>query len=550
MKILHLHFETLKLLVFLTILALPSLSPALTVTVTMAMPASTSSSYFYQFVVDENGFTQVTVDYSSSVSGYSWVFVPNFSSWNWEVSSGVLLHTNIVETARVTDADYYFYRAFNFSFEPRGSFNMRIQFNMSTGALIIEPQGIFFSPQIGFKDGSNAGAEVFLPEGYEIVSGHALALGSSSYPPDSIPSRNHARFNLRENLIRLQIEFLTKLTTPEVITLNQGNFNFNAVKRYESYAWDILGLFDQVYGNLVSLFNVTLENVDAQFYIPDFNYFLSEGGYVPFTRGEIGAIHINVALTRYIKGFLEVVSLHELVHHFLWKTGISPDDLLWFHEGMAQYISVESIMRWYPDGYEGALYEKDRLEENAVQINKSTGGNFNFLLQWKPGNDPPNMDSYYAAAYYVTSRLAENYGGLEYYTRFFELIKERGVSDNDLLAYYLSLAADASVVQTLQGWGFNVANLHTLTEEVRGAIDKLNPMFQPYKSIAEYLYQQALIKLEEEDGKGASQFLRAALFLANSAPLLTLLSMVAIIIAVIYLSKKESLKLHKSISTE
>jgi len=85
--------------------------------------------------------------------------------------------------------------------------------------------------------------------------------------------------------------------------------------------------------------------------------------------------------------------------------------------------------------------------------------------------------------------------------------------------------------------GFNVANFHTLTEEARGAIDKLNPMFQPYKSIAEYLYQQALIKLEEGDGKGASQFLRAALFVANSALILTLLTMVAILIAAIHLSR-------------
>ncbi|MEM2936070.1 MAG: hypothetical protein QW231_02715, partial [Candidatus Bathyarchaeia archaeon] len=502
MKILRLHFKTLRLLVFLTMLSLPNLIPPLTVTVTMANPASTSGSYFYKFVVDENGFTQVTVDYSSSANGYSWVFVPNFTGWNWKVSSGVLLHTNIVETARVTETNYYFYRALNFSFNSHGSFEMRIQFNMSTGALIIEPQGIFFSPQIGFKEGSSASAEVFLPEGYRIVSRNALALGSSSYLPDSI-SQNYARFNLRENLIRLQIEFSTEFTKPmpEVITLTKGSFTFNAVKRYEVYASDILDLFDRVYDDLIDLFNVTLENVEAQFFIPDFDAFLSLGGYVPFTGGKIGTIHINVAFTRYIKGVLEVIALHELIHHFLWKTGISPDDLLWFHEGMAQYVSMESIMRRYPPGHEGASYEKDILEENAAQINKSTGGNFNFLLQWKPGN--PEY-YYYPAAYYVTSRLAERYGGLKFYTRFFELIKRVKVRDNDLLTYYLSLAANASVAQTLQGWGLNVADFRTLTEEAREAIDKLNPMFQPYKSIAEYLYQQALIKLEEGNGKGAS----------------------------------------------
>lgn len=508
--------------------------------------SSSSGSYSYQFDVNEDGYTQVQVNYTSSGTGESWVFVPKFSEWTNVTLSGSVTGWELVETESVVDVSYYFYQAYKFSFTSDGSFMMRIQFDMSTGALIVEPRGIFFSPQIGFKKGESAQAEVNLPSGYTIASDKALALGHKDnvYPPTSISS-NYVRFNLSENLIRLQVEFSTKNATPYLTTLTEDIFTFDAVERYKGYAEDVLSLYNNVYSNLTNLFNVTLQSVKAQFFIPDYDAFLSVGGYVPLeTTGSIvpfesiGDIHINVFFVRAISGVLEVIATHELIHHFLFEAGISPSDLLWFHEGMAQYVSIEAVNSL---GYEGALTEKERLEDAADQLVMATH-NFYFLQGWNPENPPLDIGTYYVAAYYVVSRLAEDYGGLDYYARFFQTLGGgTQITNNDELAYHLSLAANTTVVPTLRWWRFDVADLYissALIEGARQAISEVNPLFQPYKALAEYLYKQGLISLENNYTRSGNQLLTIAIYVAQLAPVLTLITWAAILATVLYLIKR------------
>jgi len=514
--------------------------------------SSSSGSYSYRFDVNEDGATQVQVDYTSSGTGESWVFVPrNFSEWTRVTLSGRITGWELVETESVVGVSYYFYEAYKFSFTSDGFFMMRIQFDISTGALIVEPRGIFFSPQIGFKKGESAQAEVNLPSGYNIDSDKALALGRRNYRGSVSPSLNSVSFDLSENLIRLQVEFSTENKTPDLTTLTEGIFTFDAVERYESYANDVLSLYNNVYSDLVSLFNVTLRNVKVQFFIPDFDAFLSVGGYVPLeTTGAIvpfeaiGDIHINVFFVRAVSGVLEVIATHELIHHFLFETGISPSDLLWFHEGMAQYVSIEAVNSL---GYEGALTEKDTLEDAANQLIMATH-NFYFLQGWNPENQPLDTSTYYVAAYYVVSRLAEDYGGLDYYARFFQTLGGvTQITNNDELAYHLSLTANTTVVPTLRSWGFDVADIYissALIEEARQAISEVNQLFQPYKALAEYLYKQGLVNLENNYTRRGNQLLTIAIYVAQLAPILTLITWAAILAAVLYLIKR-SLKTPK-----
>lgn len=498
--------------------------------------APTYGSYHYKFVVDEDGFTRVTIDYESSeTSGSSWFFVPKFSNWSYRPLSGRILRSEVVETGDVVGAEHYFYDAFRFSFKSDESFRMSIRFNMTAGALILEPRGIFFSPQIGFQEDNMGRAEVFLPKGSRVVK--------ANYPPTK-ETANYVLFDLSENLIRLQIEFRTSVATPELWTLNQGIFNFQTAKRYQSHASDILTLFNAVYDGLVGLFDVTLERVDIRFVIPEFYTLLSLGGYVLFTGGEVGDIHINVFSVRYVRGILEVIALHELVHHFLFKAGLSPGDLLWFHEGMAQYISIEVADEL---GYEGASTERDRLGVGALQL-AHYGEDFGFLQEWNPENQPVDVNAGYVASYYVISKLAKKYGGLDYYERFFKLIKGKTVEDNSVLAYYLSLAAETSVAPDLRKWGFDIVDLYglpALVEEAEMTVYGLNPAFQPYRSLAEYLYKIGLTYLEKGDSEKSEQYLEASIFLAKLAPLLTLITMAAIFVVIIYIleGRKASPKL-------
>jgi len=508
----------------------------------IATGQSSSDSYSYKFTVNDDGFTWVDVTFQSTHdTGSSWVIVPKFSPWNNVTLSGEITESKLDETQNYVGEDYYFYQVFEFSFVSGSSFQMKIQFNMTEGALIIEPRGIFFSPLTGFHPDSagESTAEVLFPSNYKVKEG--LIASSSGISTYTVPNSNRVLFDLEDNLERLQIEFETAATEPTWKQLNQGVFSFRTAKRYETYASEILTLFNVVYDDFTDLFNVTLEDIDVQFFIPDFETLLSVGGYVPFTGQTMGEININIFFVRAVNGTIQAIALHELVHHFLWKVGLSPDFFLWFHEGTAQFVSIETV---YDLGYEGAVMERDRLEQGASQLISLQGENFGFLQEWAPDDQPVDVTRNYVASYYVVSRLAENYGGLDFYERFFKLTRGLKIETNDELAFHLSLAANASADLKLKLWGFDINLLYTgskideLIYEAEKAIDGLSPVFQPYSLVAKFLYQQALFRLERGDVDGANQLLNAAISLANLAPLLTLLTLVAIFAIIAYILLK------------
>jgi len=515
--------------------------------------AAPTASYSYKFTVNDEGFTDVEVNFASTdASGSSWVIVPKFSRWTYTVTSGSVLQTRNLSTTDVGLEDLYFYKVFSFSFRSTNTFGMKVQFDFEQGALIIENRGIFFSPQIGYQksDGASGQAEVLFDSHLTVNQNKAIAVGAQSYKWTEISSQR-VFFNLpgNEDLLRVQIEFTTSQTAQET-TLTSKNqvFSFTSPNRYVTDASNILNLYDEIYNDYTWLFNVTLTpQVGVQFFLPSFEEFLSVGGFVPFTETTgAGKINVNIFYTRAVNGTIEVIATHELVHHFLIKAGLSPNDFLWFHEGMAQYVSttlVESL------GYEGATQEKDRLEQGASQLIGLLGGEkFDFLQDWSPSASPTNVENYYVASYYVASRIAQDYGGLDYYKRFFELIHGVKVDDIDVFTLYLSKAANASVALTLQEWGFNVFDLYTSPEirekieETQRAIAAVSPVFQPYRSLAEFFYRQALLSFRRGDMAGGANLLQLAITVADLAPLLTLLTIAAILGVISFVLYRQSRK--------
>jgi hypothetical protein len=278
------------------------------------------------------------------------------------------------------------------------------------------------------------------------------------------------------------------------------------------------------------------------------------GGYVPVFTGGLGEVNINVVFIRTVNGTIETIAAHELVHRFLGKAGIWPNDFLWFHEGMAQYISVNIVSDL---GYEGAGTEINNLENGASSLIQQLGGeNFGLisLQSWSPTSQPSNVDSLYLASYYVASRLPQVVGrdGFEYYQRFFELIGQlpsdfNGVKVKNIseLALYLSQAANASVALTLKRWGFSLTDLYEspiqdLVEEAGKEVAQVNPVFQPYRFLADYLYQQALLSAEQSDWNRASSLLQLSIALARLAPLLTFLSILGVLALLVFVLTRRS----------
>jgi hypothetical protein len=429
---------------------------------------------------------------------------------------------------------------------------MTIEFDFDNGALVLEPRGIFYSPFIGFKDNSNGNAEVLFNSSFEVNPNLAIVVGSRSNYPAEEAGLNRVLFQLQENIVRLQVEF--SVDADAVITPLKSSdgttFTFNTVSRYGDQAANILRFYDTVYNQTAHLFNVTLEDVVVQWFLPDFDSLLDVGGFVPVFTGGLGEININIVFIRTVNGTVEDIAMHELVHRFLGKAGIPPNEFLWFHEGMAQYISVTTVSNM---GYEGGQTEKTNLESSAENLIQLLGGE-NFgeisLQQWSPSFQPPTTDvsSLYAASYYVTSRLPQvvRRDGFEYYTDFFELIRKLPAGPNgekvtniSELALYLSQAANASVASTLTRWGFTVANFYEspvqeLMMEAGKAVGQVHPIFQPYRFLAEYLYQQALLSAEAGDWSRTESLLQLSITMANLAPLLTILTVAAILALISY----------------
>lgn len=521
-----------------------------------SVKASPSSFYNYRFTVDREGFTNVAINFNSTdAQGDSWIFVPKFSSWN-HTENRPLVSSSMVETNLVTGgSSQYFYQAFRFRYQAQtnGIFNMTISFGFSNGALIIEPRGMFYSPLIGFQSGSTGRVDVSFFTSFRVNSDLAFFVGSmGNYQPTQVQSNSLLFSRLQENMGRIQVEFSIGTSTPQYTTLKSNDnrtFSFKSVTRYQNYTREVLKLYDQIYSNFTRLFNITLDNVAVQWFLPDFQTLLTVGGFVPFTGKELGEININIVFIRAVNGTVGVIAAHELVHRFIGKTGISPDNFLWLHEGMAQYISVTTVASL---DYEGAKQEKDNLENSATAlIQQLADDNFSViqLQDWSPSYQPPNVEvAYlYTAAYYVVSQMPKivQQDGLDYYGRFFKLINGVKVNNLNVLALYLSTAANASVALSLQRWGFTVTDLYgsPVSEMIKDAgktVEGVNPIFQPYKSFAEYFYQQALLSSEKGDWERAKSLLQLAVTMANLAPLLTFLTIIALLALLVYILNRRS----------
>jgi len=489
------------------------------------------STIKYEFQITRQGSTLVNIIYCTSRNqGSTWILVPKFSPWSNRTLGGSITNWSRRDPYETIGFSNPFYEVFYFSFKSSGGkFEINIQYNHSLAAMIIEPRGIFFSPQIGFEKGSKAEITVTFPKEFTINQNEAVAFGSfSSYPPSSIDkNKNMLSFNNipeTENLLRIEIGFKTENQSAELLELSSGIFTFETTLRYSKFARRILDLYNQTYNDLVDLFNVTLENARIKFFLPEFNSLLDIGGYVPFLSQRLGDIHLNVLYTRAVEGQLEVIALHELIHHFLWKAGISPKDLLWFHEGMAQYISLEISDRL---GYEESTLMKQEIQMMIQQIKEKFKDDFGFLQVWSPSYTPTDIGSCYAAAYYVVSELAEPRGGLDYYRRFFRLLGNERIEDNAELSYYLSLAAGESIAEVLNSWGFNIPDLYEylpLLKEAKRLINNTSRLFEPYRSLAETLYREALSNAVQKNEDKMQLYLILAVLIAKLAPILTLMT--------------------------
>lgn len=492
--------------------------------------------YFYD--VDRDGNTSIAINvlYTGLIQGSSWVVIPAYTDWTYEVSEGSLSHTEVKSIIRGGSEDP-FWKNFTFTFTSELKFlNLTISYVVPLYTFILEPNGLFYSSQIEYKSDLEGVAEVLLPEN-SVISSESVKIVMDSRvttPSDLaiIPSpgrRVMVRCSVEPNC-RIMIPFTLRNAVLIEENYTLGVFTFHTAPRYAGYARSFLELYNRSLPIYEEVFGVHVESINVTFFLPSPEELLGGlGGYVPFTGKRPGDIHLNIFYLRTMSGFLELIALHELTHQMVWYAGIGPNRL-WVHEGMAEYFSLEigDIL-----GYDEAVKSHRRDLEAVLS---TVGDKYGFVQTWSVGSTPSNVIAYYAAAYKIFKTLGDKYGGLQYYKRFFEIVKNMRyknntvVDDDTSIITALGMAADnvSEVLEMFKRWGFSgvrsIEEVVAILERAKRIVEGLSLLLQPFKLISELLLSIAWDAYNMGQYSRALFYASGSIMVAENALLLSLIT--------------------------
>jgi hypothetical protein len=439
--------------------------------------------YTYICDVDYDGVTKVTITYDSYItSGRSWLLVPrNFTKYTLTVISGSIVHEEVKRAYTKEGEEFAFYDNFTFTYLGDSNFKLKLNYTMDNGALIVEPRCFFYSPQIYFNPADTGIVYIYLPGDSKVLEGNVQP------PPTSITfedGKQKITIKLQTNSARIAIEYTTS-RPGNLKTYSRGIFEVITPHRYMDIAENLIRTYETFYTNLTKIFSVNLTSIRIIFFAPRMAD-LGTGGYIPFNGTHLGNIYLNLLYTRTVQGFWEQIALHELIHHFTWAAGISPN-VLWLHEGLAEYLSIKLTMNM---GWTGALSRVKTLENIAKQLSD----NYGFVQWWNPLQTPSNILSYYAASYMIVKTVVEENGGISFLQKLFREIKGTTISDTNTLIHYMSIAAGRDLTLKFISFGFKVteeSEIYKMIVEAKYALMKKR-WAQPFALIANWLLDTSI----------------------------------------------------------
>lgn len=395
----------------------------------------------YECLVNEDGLANISAVFSdprSLPSTYFWMLVPkNASEYETKVVSGEMISQQVLSAKVSSGNEYAFYS--NLTVQYSGPFELDASWNMSYASLIVEPNALFFSPAIGFSPSVHTEFTVVLPKSMSSVSELSQTPISSSGSTFVFEPQSEDRIAI----------VYTVSGSAQDVPIQSAHFHFNIPKRYEDIGWRLDDFYENTTLILDRLFNMSLTSVNVKFFVPSTLSEISTGGFVPIESAyQVGTINLNIFYVRTQKGYLEAIAAHELVHHYLASSGVAPD-VLWFHEGMANYVGIKVSEL----GGMGGASIADGLISEASAL---PPGSQTFVLSWTLGQTDSRYTIYqhYAAAYYLISTLAGQLSspedtiiqGQKFFTSLFTRTRQlpTGVSDNGQLAESIYAAANFS----------------------------------------------------------------------------------------------------------
>ena len=419
-----------------------------------------SPKYTYDMAFDHDGFTTVDILYDSGAvgSGVSWVAIPK----NFTETTMLALKGTITSVRRVAyqsgdgGGAHPFYDNLTFSYTSSdGPFSMRLRFNMTRGAMIVEPNGFFYSPQIGVSSSASVRAVLTFPDGVESLD----EIQPTPLRVDTYFSKPEVVFSLPSES-RIAVTF-TVSWARQTSHIREGKVEADVPSRYLDLGTRMVELYKKAIPLMDALFNGTVDRISMKFFTPSTLPQLSIGGYTPIDPSsfQTGSIYLNLFYFRAQSGTMETIAIHELTHQYETHIGISPE-LLWVQEGLANYVAIQMGK---PLDYDITPTATD-LETTASDLS----GNYGMIQYWRPGGTAGSLFQYYAASYEVFKTLGDKYGGLSLYSSFFcELpdLKD-GLKSTDVAVYELGLAARTNLVSQFTAWGFELVDLSSINARI------------------------------------------------------------------------------------
>ncbi len=404
--------------------------------------------YQYTYHVSREGYINVSITFTAKNEGYSWLLVPRYEPWNLTIKQGEVREVEN-EPVSVFYSNYSFYYSGDLvAFE--------LSYSYRFGALIVEPNGAFFSTQITVSPSSAGSVLVVMP-------GDFKPKGSEPWWSKKWDEAGYTyyKYDLPRNG-RILISFKVE-SNGDLIDIDGNGITIHTPRRYTDVAENLTHIYDVVKSRIIETTATDIEHIHVYFYVPQDMDEILELGYTPFSKvsNKLGDVYINLITVRMISGASEQAMLHEIIHHYLWKAGIDVN-LLWVHEGLANYLSTEFLKDLgYP--VENLTYE------DLEKIPQTTGGNYGFLQDWRPGYHTQNVGLYYAASLYIIKTIGDRYGGLQLYSKMFRQIVDDKVtiSSTGQFIDYLGKAAGSDLTLIFKNWGFTVERPRVQIEKGR-----------------------------------------------------------------------------------
>ena len=322
--------------------------------------------------------------------------------------------------------------------------------------------------------------------------------------------------------------------------LHEDRIDADVPSRYAGLGEKIVALYREATPMMDDLFNDTLDRIMVRFFAPLTLPDMSVGGYTPMdpTTFQVGAIYLNLFYFRTSPGIVETIAIHELTHQYQAKVGISPD-LLWIHEGLANYVAVQ--MGRLLD-YDSASTDRD-LEATAAELD----GKYGMIQYWKPGVTVSTVFQFYAASYDVFKTLGNAHGGLALYASFFRDLPglKGGLRSTNVAVHELGLAAKANLFPQFSEWGFDLLDITSLSTRI-GELRAEAAWYGPFLPLRE----EALSHLDLAEGalystpEAASGHITIAAFYIETVPVImagiTLIFIILVAIAVLLSRRKKT----------